>query len=162
MLLRGYVILSFLGFLGVDAAYEYLRQISQTTILGYIALVFVAFPLARALLREGLISLFGKRWEGINMRKVLIIGGLVVFLAYSGLSGASTSPSANYKMVAVKQGDTLWHIAANHINSGEDVRELIFAIKKVNGLGNNAEIFPGQELKIPDRKPAPTKIASIF
>ena len=53
-------------------------------------------------------------------------------------------------------------IASNHVNAGEDVRELIFAIKQVNELGNNAEIFPGQELKIPVSKPAPTKIASIF
>ena len=162
MLLRGYVLLSFLGFLGVDAAYEYLRQIPQTTVFGYAALLFIALPLVRVLLQEGLMSLFGKRWEGINMRKILMLGGLLICLAYSGMGEKSTSLTTHYTIVAVKQGDTLWHIASNHVNAGEDVRELIFAIKQVNELGNNAEIFPGQELKIPVSKPAPTKIASIF
>lgn len=47
----------------------------------------------------------------------------------------------------VDTGDTLWSIAAEYA-AGRDVREVIYEIKRINGL-RTSMIYPGQELKVP-------------
>jgi LysM repeat protein len=52
-----------------------------------------------------------------------------------------------YTTVQVRQGDTLWGIA-KEFSKSDDVRKLIYEIKKVNKL-ENSNITQGDELKIP-------------
>ena len=52
-----------------------------------------------------------------------------------------------YDLVVVRNGDTLWDIAARS-NTNKDIREFIYEIKTVNNLAGS-EIFQGAVLKIP-------------
>ncbi|WP_373665546.1 LysM domain-containing protein [Sporomusa silvacetica] len=43
----------------------------------------------------------------------------------------------------VKPGDTVWQIAAEYTTSKDDVRELVYEIRRINKLDNNASVYPG-------------------
>lgn len=55
----------------------------------------------------------------------------------------------SFNEVHVLTGDSVWSIASKFVTNKEDIRELITAIRHVNGLSTNANIYPGQVLKIP-------------
>lgn len=55
----------------------------------------------------------------------------------------------SFNEVHVLAGDSVWSIASKFVTNKEDVRELITAIRHVNGLSIDANIHPGQVLKIP-------------
>ena len=50
--------------------------------------------------------------------------------------------------VVVYRGETLWEIAGEYADVKEDLREVIYRIKKANNL-ETADIFAGQRLIIP-------------
>lgn len=79
---------------------------------------------------------------------LLVLGWAVL----SGISAAAEITSVSYATVYVNTGDTLWTIAGKHVSEKEDIREMIAMIKSINKLNANAEIQPGQEIKIPVRK----------
>lgn len=84
------------------------------------------------------------------MRTLLVLFFLILFWI-SNLS-AHVNPyygNVDYKTVQVRSGDTVWNIAAKYTTDHEDIRELVFAIIKLNKLNNNAQVYPGQTLKIP-------------
>lgn len=65
---------------------------------------------------------------------------------------ASSNPYLDvgtYAHIYVKSGDTVWSIATKYVTDKNDIRDLTQAIKQVNGLNNNTQIFPGQVLKVP-------------
>lgn len=64
-------------------------------------------------------------------------------------SVVSTGKNINkeYKTITVRQGDTLWDIAAKHCGKIE-IRKYIYQIKKVNNL-DDAIIYVGQKLNLP-------------
>ncbi|NMA87232.1 MAG: LysM peptidoglycan-binding domain-containing protein [Tissierellia bacterium] len=53
-----------------------------------------------------------------------------------------------YIEVKVERGDTVWDIARKYMPEKYDVRKMIFEIKEVNNM-NNANIYPGDLIKIP-------------
>ncbi|MHC1758534.1 MAG: LysM peptidoglycan-binding domain-containing protein [Negativicutes bacterium] len=53
----------------------------------------------------------------------------------------------------VTAGDTLWSLACKTVQSGEDVRDKIIAIQKMNGLTPTQSLVPGQILRIPLKSP---------
>lgn len=57
--------------------------------------------------------------------------------------------SKPYQEVHVLAGDTVWSIASKYVSNKDDIRELIMAIRQINGLAINAEIYPGQVIKVP-------------
>lgn len=59
--------------------------------------------------------------------------------------------SGSYYEFRVATGDSVWSIASKLTTDKEDIRELIYAIRQVNSLSQNAEIHPGQVLKIPNK-----------
>ncbi|TDF99849.1 LysM peptidoglycan-binding domain-containing protein [Paenibacillus piri] len=60
---------------------------------------------------------------------------------------AASSPTAN-QSVEIVMGDTLWSIAGQHVHKGQDVREYINELKKLNGLKSNI-LQEGQVLLLP-------------
>ena len=78
---------------------------------------------------------------------VLLASVCVVFLLMGGAADAGEPPVPAIEYV-VAAGDTLWDIAAAHVEPGEDVRPLIASIKAQSGLTSSA-LQPGQVLSIP-------------
>lgn len=85
------------------------------------------------------------------MRKTILVLSLVlVILALTPLaiSRAFVEPTT-YETIYVKPGDTVWQIAAKYMTDKDDVREVVFEIRRINKLDNNAKVYPGQALKVP-------------
>ncbi|CAG7648326.1 LysM peptidoglycan-binding domain-containing protein [Paenibacillus allorhizosphaerae] len=98
--------------------------------------------------------------RGRTLRRFVIIGLLMLaLLSVSGLASAflgnedayASTASAKRATVYVEQGDTLWSIAQDHAAKGEDVRDYVYSIKKLNGL-NNTKLQVGQKLILPPGK----------
>ncbi len=82
----------------------------------------------------------------------MVVLFLLIFALWSITPLANSNAylaSSVYGSIAVKSGDTVWGIATKYVTDQEDVRQLAQAIKEVNGLNNNVQIFPGQVLKVP-------------
>ncbi len=60
---------------------------------------------------------------------------------------ASAGNQSGLTKVVVEEGDTLWAIS-RRFNSNEDMRKIVYRVKKINNL-TNANIYPGQQLIIP-------------
>lgn len=58
---------------------------------------------------------------------------------------------AEHENFQVLQGDTLWEIAREYLSPGEDIREVIYDIKKLNNM-DTGYIYPGDIIKIPGKK----------
>jgi Tfp pilus assembly protein FimV len=78
---------------------------------------------------------------------ILLTGACAVFLLVSGRVDATT-PDAAPSTYQVQSGDTLWELAEEIAASDVDVREVIAAIKRMNGLETSA-LATGQTLLIP-------------
>ena len=86
------------------------------------------------------------------MRMVLILAVILVFGTVMALANASINVAQDniaYDTVFVRSGDTLWSIATKRVTEKEDIRDVMMVIRTVNGLNNNAQIYPGQALKVP-------------
>lgn len=84
------------------------------------------------------------------MRTLFILSLVLALLTITPLASSSAFfGSASYETVYVKPGDTVWKIAANYITDKDDIREKVFAIRQLNKLNNNAQVYPGQTLKVP-------------
>lgn len=87
------------------------------------------------------------------MKTIMILSLVLVLFVIAPLTNSSAFAGADaYKTVYVQPGDTVWKIAANYVTAKEDIREKVFIIRQVNKLNNNAQIYPGQILKIPVNK----------
>ncbi|CQR73619.1 LysM domain/BON superfamily protein [Sporomusa ovata DSM 2662] len=85
------------------------------------------------------------------MRKTILVLSLVlVILAITpfAISRAFVEPTT-YETIYVKPGDTVWQIAAKYMTDKDDVREIVFEIRRINKLDNDAKVYPGQALKVP-------------
>lgn len=94
-----------------------------------------------------------KSLKNINKKTLIIIifTLLIVICIFSNNSYSNVKVS--YKTIFTSKGDTLWSIAENEISnnnyySNEDIRKVVFEIKKINNLDTNI-ISEGTELKIP-------------
>jgi len=87
------------------------------------------------------------------MRKTILVMSLaLVILALAPLAiSRAFVDNTTYDTVYVKPGDTVWQIAAKYTTAKDDVREVIYEIRKINKLDNNAHLYPGQALKVPIR-----------
>lgn len=88
----------------------------------------------------------------INKKMCILIS--VLFLGLLIFFNVSYSNSeVEYKNRIVSRGETLWSISKdeqenNKYFENEDIRKIIFEIRKINELPNN-ELYEGLELKIP-------------
>ena len=76
-----------------------------------------------------------------------IITVLLLILAVFYTNTVYGYEEPTYKVITVKQGDTLWDIAIKY-NNNDNIRKYIYEIKKLNNL-SNVEIYEGSLLKLP-------------
>ena len=74
--------------------------------------------------------------------------GLFIFFNVS-----YSNTEVEYKNRVISRGETLWSISVdeqknNEYFKNEDIRKIIFEIRKINNLSDN-ELYEGLELKIP-------------
>lgn len=62
--------------------------------------------------------------------------------------GPAFAEPQNFVTHTVRSGDTLWDIAAVHVEDGVDLRDYLLDIRVANGL-DTSTIHPGQVLQIP-------------
>ncbi len=87
----------------------------------------------------------------IKSISIIIFG--ILFLVTIGINKAYSKESIKYKEEYIYSGDTLWSIAEeeskeNKYYKEEDIRNIIFDIKKVNNIENN-NLEVGQKIIIP-------------
>ena len=89
-----------------------------------------------------------------SSRVLVIISTIVVALvlllpsAFGATTGPPSAASTETEDYVVRSGDTLWEIAAERTNAGEDVRGTITSIRRLNDL-TSSMIMPGEILVVP-------------
>ena len=84
----------------------------------------------------------------LSVRLSVILAAIVsVFLLIGGPADADAPPPPTEEYVVIS-GDSLWSIAAERIEAGDDIRVLIADIRTASGL-NSSSLHPGQILRIP-------------
>jgi hypothetical protein len=81
---------------------------------------------------------------------IALVSTLLVFLDTSFIHGNTYMTVNSYVEFQVNRGDTVWSIASQYTAKEDDIRDMILAIRKINNLNNNAQIYPGQILKVPN------------
>ncbi len=81
---------------------------------------------------------------------VPMLAVLAAFPAFGGRDGAEEpKPEPTPPLVVeVQYGDTLWTIAREHCDPRRDVREVVAAIRRANGI-DPARLRPGSSVAIP-------------
>lgn len=75
---------------------------------------------------------------------IFMLGGLIINnAAASGMDSFS-----KFDTVRVQTGDTLWDIAYEYNDEGQDVRKLIYKICDINNISSD-ELKAGQVIKVP-------------
>ncbi len=81
----------------------------------------------------------------------LLIGIFIMFFIL--LTPSYSNTEVKYKTKYISRGDTLWKIAQEELENNkyfkdEDVRKVVYEIKKINQLKDN-NLLEGIEIKIP-------------
>ena len=84
----------------------------------------------------------------VNKKRFILAVTILIVLVITLFSHCSAMPKNNeIESIVVSTGDTLWSIASEYKKPGEDVREYIYELRKLNNL-ENCIIYPGQKIKI--------------
>lgn len=78
---------------------------------------------------------------------VLFISTIFSFFFDQDVHAASSQPQV-HAYVEVESGDTLWSIASQNADQGQDIREYVHQIKGINDL-KNSNLQLGQKLLLP-------------
>ena len=89
-----------------------------------------------------------RRQTDTPKRGLVIISTMVVALVLLLPSAVSADGPVQTISYEVEAGDTLWDIAADLTEPGEDIRATVSEIKRSNGLAGSL-IVPGQVLTVP-------------
>jgi nucleoid-associated protein YgaU len=94
------------------------------------------------------------RRQIINKRRyallfVAILSSLIVLsLSMAIQAFASSNQDISWTEVQVKKGDTLWKLVKENYTGTQDIRKVIYDVRKINNLESSA-ITPRQWIKIP-------------
>lgn len=83
----------------------------------------------------------------INKKRFVISITILIALIITLFSNCLAGKKVETEDLVVSTGDTLWSIACEYKKDGQDVREYIYELRKLNNL-ENCTIYPGQVLKI--------------
>ena len=83
----------------------------------------------------------------VNKKRFILAIMILIALIITLFSNCSAVKKVETEDLVVSTGDTLWSIACEYKKDGQDVREYIYELRKLNNL-ENCTIYPGQELKI--------------
>lgn len=78
---------------------------------------------------------------------VLLFTGFTLMTSYAG-SEHPAAPTALEQVVVIGAGDTLWDIAGRVRKDGQDIREVVYSLKKRNNLSKGM-LQAGQSLIVP-------------
>ena len=94
---------------------------------------------------------------GNHVMKAVIVA--IICMAFFNVFFANEEkPLVNYINIQVYGGDTVWTIASRYTSNRDDLREMVYAIKTINGLNHNAFIYSGQTLKVPTSTKFPAEL----
>ena len=82
-----------------------------------------------------------------------IVVGLVLLLPSTGKAESDFSGAAT---VTVRPGDTLWSIAEDVAEPGQDIRDTVAVLREINDLDSSV-IVPDQSLVVPDDGPSESR-----
>jgi hypothetical protein len=84
--------------------------------------------------------------------KLFVILSIVIILIFTlyNLNAFSLNKEDynNYIEILVKDGDTIWNIAEKYNSNGNDLRQLVYDISKINDVEDSV-IIPGQKIIVP-------------
>ena len=83
---------------------------------------------------------------------IIIVGSLLLMIL--SFNNTYSKAQISYKQNYIFEGDTLWSIAKEEINTneyykGKDIRKVVYEIKQINNLENNKDLVVGQKIIIP-------------
>ena len=81
----------------------------------------------------------------VALATVLVVG---FFLGAGSVATGERGTSPATEIVMVQPGETLWDIASRITPAGDDVRETMFDIKRLNALASSA-LDTGQRIRVP-------------
>lgn len=79
---------------------------------------------------------------------VLIILATSILLLIDRREAHSNAYQTQYEELQVIEGDTLWDIAKLYLAPNEDIRRVVYDIRKFNDM-STGYIYPGDIIKIP-------------
>lgn len=91
-----------------------------------------------------------RRIQSFGLLVAAVSIAAVLLIMSHGFSKTLIPTEVEYKEVVVRNGDTLWQIAAQHRGADTDTRRMIDRIRDINDL-SSAVVKPGQVLKVPVR-----------
>ena len=83
----------------------------------------------------------------VNKKRFVIAITILMALIITLFSKCSANKKIETEEIMVSAGDTLWSISCEYKKDGQDVREYIYELRKLNNL-TDCTIYPGQEIKI--------------
>ena len=84
----------------------------------------------------------------VNKKRFFLAIMILIILVITLFSHCSAIQKNNeIENITVSAGDTLWSISCEYKKDGQDVREYLYELRKLNNL-ENCRIYPGQVLKI--------------
>jgi hypothetical protein len=92
-----------------------------------------------------------KKMAKYRLYYTFVLALIIALMAINLLTlsvNAFNNQQAHFEETVVQSNDTLWTIAENITPNGQDVRYMVYIIRKVNHL-DSAELYPGQRLLIP-------------
>lgn len=92
-------------------------------------------------------------------RLIALAGILSVATVGIGAAVQEHKPTIMEYQYIVEEGDTLWSIAGKYSDEHEDIREVIYSIRKDNDI-DNGHLRPGQKLVIKKELPSVTALSN--
>lgn len=109
----------------------------------------VSGPESRTLVRpDGGVRLSRRGRLVVFLASVAVVFAVAFFLGASSVATPETGVDAPTEVVTVGTGETLWELAAERTDPGDDVRDMMVRIERLNALESTA-LAAGQRLRVP-------------
>lgn len=83
----------------------------------------------------------------VDWKRFISVVAILMIVIITLFSNCSAVKKIETEDVVISAGDTLWSISCEYKKDGQDVREYLYELRKLNNL-TDCTIYPGQEIKI--------------